>query len=122
MVPQGLKNEILEYFHDHSYAGHMGRDNTCRNIKIGFYWYQLYADVAAHVKSCAACSRNKTTGKKRKAEMVRYHAGSPMQRVHIDILGPFTYVISWKFVKLRLPLITPRVMVKWRDIIKQLLR
>ena len=89
VVPQGLKNEILEYFHDHSYAGHMGRDNTCRNIKTGFYWYQLYADVAAHVKSCAACSRNKTTGKKRKAGMVRYHAGSPMERVHIDILGPF---------------------------------
>ena len=89
MVPQRLKNEIVEYFYDHSYASYMVRDNTCRNIKTGFYWYQLYADVAAHVKSCAVCSRNKTTGKKRKAEMVHYHAGSPMERVHIDILTPF---------------------------------
>ena len=111
MVPQGLKGEILEYFHDHSYAGHMGCDNTCRNIKTGFYWYQLYADVAAHVKSCAACSRNKTNNKKRKAEMVRYHAGSPMERVHIDTLGPFN--ISLKGNKYKLCMVDQ--FIKWLE-------
>ena len=31
LVQSSLKSEIIENFHDHSYAGHMGRDNTRRN-------------------------------------------------------------------------------------------
>lgn len=89
VVPQSLKTEILEYFHDHSYAGHMGRDNTIRNIKKSFYWYQVYSDVAVYVKTCAACSKNKKSNKRKKAALRQYHAGSPMERVHLDILGPF---------------------------------
>ena len=32
VVPYKLHDEILEKFHDHSYAGHTGRDNTGYNI------------------------------------------------------------------------------------------
>ena len=89
VVPNCLKSEILEKFHDHSYAGHMGRDNTWRNIKKSFYWHNLYNDVATYVATGAACSKNKKANKRKRAGMMEYHAGSPMERVHLDVLGPF---------------------------------
>ena len=89
IVPNCLKPEILEKFHDHSYAWHMGRDNTRRNIKKSFYWHNLYNDVATYVATCAACSKNKKANKRKRAGMTEYHAGSPMERVHLDVLGPF---------------------------------
>ena len=47
-------------------------------------------DIALFVKSCSLCNRNKKATVKRKAALGQYHAGSPLERVHIDILGPFT--------------------------------
>ena len=89
VVPDCLKSEILEKFHDHSYAGHMGRDDTQHNIKKSFYWYNLYSDVAAYVATCAACSKNKKIDRHKRAGMIQYHAGSPMEHVHLVVLGPF---------------------------------
>ena len=34
------------------------------------------------------CNRLKKSQKKPKAHQVQYHAGSPLERIHIDILGP----------------------------------
>ena len=34
------------------------------------------------------CNRQKKPQKKPKAHQVQYHAGSPLERIHIDILGP----------------------------------
>ena len=87
VVPNSFKSEILEKFH--SYAGHMGRDNTRRNIKKSFYWHNLYNDVVTYVATCAACSKNKKANKRKRAGMTEYHASSPMERVHLDVLGPF---------------------------------
>ena len=67
----------------------MGRDNTCYNIKRSFYWHCLSSDVAAYVQSCTAFTRNKKANKTRKAALTQYHAGSPMERVHVDILCPY---------------------------------
>ena len=96
-MPYKLHDEILEKFHDHSYAGHMGRDYTRYNIKQSFYWHGLSSDVAAYVQSCAACSRNKKANKTCKAALAQYHAGSPVERVHVDIIGPFNSLAPRRF-------------------------
>ena len=43
-----------------------------------------------YVRGCSVCNRQKTGTRKAKAGQISYHAGSPMERVHIDILGPLT--------------------------------
>ena len=40
------------------------------------------------MKSCARCNRSKKANRKAKCPMTRYHAGVPMERVHLDFLGP----------------------------------
>lgn len=89
VVPDSLKSEILEHNHDSKTAGHMGRQNTLIKCRNSFYWPGQRKDVFAYVKSCHVCNKNKKPTVKPKAAMVSYHAGSPFERLHIDILGPF---------------------------------
>ena len=67
LVPSSLKSEIIENFHGHSYARHMGQDNTRRNIQKSFYWHGLYSNVVMYVATCSACSKNKKANKHKKA-------------------------------------------------------
>ena len=89
VVPDKLKTEVLENNHDSKFAGHMGQKNTLLKCRNSFYWPQQKRDVLAYVKSCHICNKNKKPSVKPKAAMVNYHAGSPFERLHIDILGPF---------------------------------
>ena len=42
-----------------------------------------------YVKTCHTCTKQKKLQTKQKAALCKYHAGNPMDRVHIDILRPF---------------------------------
>ena len=90
MVPEKLKNEVISYNHDLPLTGHMGIVKTIARVKQSFMWYGLTKDVELHVKSCSFCNKNKRASVKAKAALGQYHARSPMERVHVDILGPFT--------------------------------
>ena len=37
---------------------------------------------------CGVCSLNKKAHRKARGELNLFHAGSPMERVHLDFLGP----------------------------------
>ena len=45
--------------------------------------------IKLYVRTCATCNKNKKPRVKPKATMRNYHAGIPMERVHLDSLGPF---------------------------------
>ena len=90
MVPEKLKNEVISYNHDLPLTGHMGIVKTIARVKQSFMWYGLTKDVELYVKSCTFCNKNKRASVKAKAALGQYHAGSLMERVHVDILGPFT--------------------------------
>ena len=57
-------------------------------MKEMFYWYGMGKAVAEYVASCDVCSHSKKTDKYGKTSMKEYQAGAPMERVHIDFLGP----------------------------------
>ena len=59
-------------------------------IRMNYVWYRMAKDVELLVKSCNICNRNKKASTKAKVGLGQYHAGIPIERVHIDILGPFT--------------------------------
>ena len=71
-------------------GGHLGRDNTLAKVKQSCFWYNMKLDCDVHVKTCAVCNRNKKGLKHHHAPLGKYHAGAPLDRVHIDILGPIT--------------------------------
>ena len=45
-------------------------------------------DVKNYVRTCAVCNRNKKPNVHSKCAMTLFHAGAPIERVHLDFLGP----------------------------------
>ena len=52
-------------------------------------WHEMSLDVQLYVKTCATCSKNKKPRVKPRGELGSYHAGKRMERVHLDMMGPF---------------------------------
>ena len=88
IVPEVMKSTIIQMNHNIPMAGHNGQENTLRRVRRGFYWYGMRKDIKQYVKTCSVCNRNKKVNHKPKAKLKSYHAGIPMERVHMDILGP----------------------------------
>ena len=89
VVPEKLKNEILQNCNDDRVAGHLRKDKTIQRIKQYCIWHQMGSDITNYVLTCNICNRYKNANVKPRHALQAYHAGSPMERLHIDILGPF---------------------------------
>ena len=90
VVPTSLQEEVLQLNHDVKDSGHVGQVNTFLRVKGAFYWFRMRSDVYNYVKTCAKCNTNKKPSRRRRSEMGQYHAGAPMDRVMIDMLGPLS--------------------------------
>ena len=89
IVPEKLNNEILQHCHDDKVAGHLGKDKTIQRIKQYFIWLQMGSDITNYALTCNTCNRYKNAHVNPRHALQAYHVGSPMERLHIDILGPF---------------------------------
>ena len=78
---------ILEHCHDKPGAGHMGMNKTTQRVKRYAIWYKMLDSCLVYVRTCSVCNRQKNPQNKPKAHQVQYHAGSPLEWIHIDILG-----------------------------------
>ena len=88
IVPETMKTFILRLAHDNSLAGHFGMDKTFERISRNFYWPGMRKDVEQHVRGCFACNRSKHLRRKYRAPLKEYTMGAPLEKLHIDILGP----------------------------------
>ena len=89
IVPDGLKAEVLRLSHDIKLTGHPGVARTLFCLRERYIWYGLRKDCEIYVRACPRCSREKKASKAARGALGVYHAGAPMERLHIDILGPF---------------------------------
>ena len=89
MVPNALQSQVLFQCHDAKSAGHLGQAKTLLRVRRSFTWYQMTKECRLYVQSCSVCNQNKKASRHARAGLGRYHAGFPMERVHLDILGPF---------------------------------
>ena len=89
IVPQGLKDEVLRLHHDIPSGGHYGYDKTLAKVRESCYWYGITVDVDNYVKVCDVCARSKKRPRSFRRELGDYQSGSRLERVHLDLLGPF---------------------------------
>ncbi len=89
VVPRQLQGEIVHSAHNPVTSGHLGTKKTLSKIKRSFYWYKMKDTVHVWVKKCASCGARKRPNKTPKAAMKEYRVGAPMDRVCIDVCGPF---------------------------------
>ena len=90
VVPASLRKTVLNSCHNDKTAGHLGEDKTIIKVKRSFWWPHVTFDCILHVKACEVCGRNKSPSRLPRTALKKFHSGYPMERVHIDVLGPFT--------------------------------
>ena len=89
VVPHSVKNDLIQACHDIPSAGHQGVERTKEYMKQKYYWHHMGRDIKNHVAFCAACNINKAANRKNKHPMMTSHMGAPMERIHVDFMGPF---------------------------------
>lgn len=89
IVPTELRPRVLYHTHDSKGSGgHLGQKKTLDRLKQRFYWYGMSRDSNIYVQQCSTCNKNKKGNRRPRSALEIYHAGYPMERVHLDILGP----------------------------------
>ncbi|KAI2646936.1 Retrotransposon-like protein 1 [Labeo rohita] len=59
-VPNALRQEVLQWEHDSTLAGHQGVQRTANFIGRAFWWRMLRRDVQEYVQACNICARSKS--------------------------------------------------------------
>ena len=88
LVPNSMKEEIMNLFHDHLTAGHLGFLKCLRRVQERYYWKGMYSDMEKYIKGCRSCAMMKTPPIIRRAMMGRYtRVVRPFQKIVMDIVG-----------------------------------
>ena len=88
VVPESLKEKAVSANHDLPSAGHQGVARTRERLKEKFVWYGMGNYVKRYVIGCEVCNKHKKSARHGKCPLTQYQAGAPMERVHLDFLGP----------------------------------
>lgn len=88
VVPEILRRQVIERFHDHPLSCHMGIKRTVERIKAEYIWPKIRDDVTRFVNGCKECATCKSYGLQeiplRPIEASRF----VWERVQLDIKGP----------------------------------
>lgn len=88
VAPDSLKDQAMAWHHDIPAAAYQGITRTKAKLKEKFFWVHLSRDVESYVLSCSECTQNKKNKRYGKVPLTEYQAGAPMERVHINFIGP----------------------------------
>ncbi len=91
-----MTEDVLYLNHKVPMAGHQGIERTTKRLKAKYYWHRMTGDIENYVAGCAECSQWKKPTRHSLWEMSQFHAGMPMERVHLDFLGPLPKTESGK--------------------------
>jgi hypothetical protein len=86
VIPHSMMKQTLELCHYLPLSGHMGKINTVIKVKQHVLLYGMARDCKLFVKCCTICNKNKKSTKHHRAILGHYHAGVPIERMHVDIL------------------------------------
>ena len=81
---------ILMELHDAKTAGHLGQKKTIERLKRSpFYWPGMGSYARRWVQGCVVCAAKKNPRHSKRSPLQGYRVGSVMDRVSIDLTGPF---------------------------------
>ena len=89
VIPQKLRIEILQAFHDDVTAAHFGFQRTYDKIRRRYFWRNMYGDIKRYCKQCLSCATQKRAHESVKVPMISQVVSEPWETVVVDMLGPF---------------------------------
>ena len=89
ILPRVLQKMVLQQLHSSNTSAHLGIAKTSHKISQRYYWHGQSADIRAWCRYCDVCEARKLPAKPAKAPLQQHLVGAPMERIAMDILGPF---------------------------------
>jgi transposase InsO family protein len=89
VLPSSLQPVLLSLAHTGATGGHMGIKRTQHQVQLRAYWMGWREDVARFCRQCEACSRFHHGALPRQGELQPTKVGEPLERMAIDLCGPF---------------------------------
>ena len=89
VVPCALRGKIVRDIHGGRAGAHLGMKKTLGKVVEHYYWVGHTADVRSWCRTCEVCGARGVAGRKPRAGLRQYPVGGPMERVAMDIMGPF---------------------------------
>ena len=89
VVPKSMIKDVIFELHNTLTAGHLGVKRTLNRAKHRFYWYNMKNTVRKRCQECDLCGSRRAPSRKAKSAMKQYNVGAPLERVGIDVMGPF---------------------------------
>ena len=87
VLPADLVKPALAVIHDGPAGNHGGAEKTLKKMKARFWRPGMSTAVREYCRNCVTCAACKSS-RKPKAPLQPMATGHPMQRVHMDIVGP----------------------------------
>ena len=78
VVPQSLREGIMQELHAGAIEGHLGEEKTLNKIRECFYWPEMSQDVKTWCHTCATCATNKPAIKRNWAPLETIEVGYPL--------------------------------------------
>ena len=87
VVPLSLQEQVLLYCH--TKLGHQGVDRTQSIVRKKFYWLGWQESVRKFCQTCNECQERNMPSKKPRARLREVTVSQPMERIAMDVAGPF---------------------------------
>ena len=88
-LPRECREQVLKELHTAKSGGHLGMEKLLSKVRMRYFWYGMASDVRSFVRMCDVCACRQPINRQRRAPLQTYVVGYTMERVAIDILGPF---------------------------------
>ena len=89
VIPLALRKSMLSEAHGAVTSGHFGVKRTLLRLRRCSYWVGMRRDTQEWCRVCEACAAKKGPQSKPQAPLQIVLVGAPMERVAVDIAGPF---------------------------------
>ena len=87
VVPESLRMELLEYYHD--FSGHPGSDNTIYTLGSYYIWFDMGQEIRDYVRNCDLCQRQKPNLKPKVPPQCKTDTpNGPFEKISADLTGP----------------------------------
>ena len=94
LVPEKLRSQVLDRFHNHKLAGHLGIRKTLARIRKRFIWPKMTKDIKQYVRKCLICAKRKSHGGSKAPLQPIPPPQRLWQTIAMDIVGPITTSVN----------------------------
>ena len=89
VIPRAKRDSVLSEAHGSVASGHFGIKKTLQRLRKRGYWVGMRRDVQEWCRVCEVCAVKKGPPHAPQAPLQLMSVGAPMERVAVDVAGPF---------------------------------